>query len=100
MLNLKIESLEIVKNVKNLKENVNILKDYHILFNEVKFCVEFVNNMNVFDREIVEITQCDDSYCLDIYDYSTHDYLFSEIYFEKLDDLCQYLIELFNLDEE
>ena len=100
MLNLKIESWENVTNKKELVENVNILKDYRILFNEITFKVDFINYMNVFDEEIVEITQCDDSYCLNIYDYSTHDYLFCDVFFEELDELCQYLVELFGFDIE
>ena len=44
-----------------------------------------------FDREIVEITVCDDSYCVNVYDYTTKDVVIEDMYFERLTELVEYV---------
>ena len=95
----RLESLDFTTTKEEFVENVMILKN-HLLFNEMTINVEYVNFMNVFDREIVEITVCDDSYCVNTYDYFTKQVVIEDMYFERLDDLCQYVSEMYFEDEE
>ena len=86
----KLESLDFTTNYNDFKENVEILKD-SVLFNQMTINVEYVNYQNVFDREIVEITVCDDSYCVNVYDYTTKDVVIEDMYFENLTELVEYV---------
>ena len=86
----RLESLDFTTNYTDFKENVEILKN-HVLFNELTINVEYVDYMNKIDREIVEITVCDDSYCVTIYDYSTKDLVVDDMYFERLTELVEYV---------
>ena len=86
----RLESLDFTTNYSEFKENVEILKN-HVMFNEITINVEYVNYQNVFDREIVEITVCDDSYCVTIYDYFTKDLVVDDMYFENLTELVEYV---------
>ena len=86
----KLESLDFTTNYLDFKENVEILKD-SVLFNQITINVEYVDYKNVFDREIVEITLCDDSYCVTIYDYFTKDLIINDMYFENLTELVEYV---------
>jgi hypothetical protein len=86
----KLESLDFTTNYTELKENVEILKD-SVLFNQITLNIEYVDYKNVFDREIVEIVSCDDSYCVTIYDYFTKDLVVNDMYFENLTELIEYI---------
>ena len=86
----RLESLDFTTNYNDFKENVEILKD-SVLFNQMTINVEYVNYQNVFDREIVEITVCDDSYCVNVYDYTTKDVVIEDMYFERLTELVEYV---------
>jgi hypothetical protein len=86
----KLESLDFTTNYKDFKENVEILKD-SVLFNQITLNIEYVDYKNVFDREIVEIVSCDDSYCVTIYDYFTKDLVVNDMYFENLTELIEYI---------
>ena len=86
----RLESLDFTTNYNDFKENVEILKD-SVLFNQMTINVEYVNYQNVFDREIVEITVCDDSYCVNVYDYTTKDVVIEDMYFENLTELVEYV---------
>ena len=95
----RLESLDFTTNYTEFKENVDILRT-HLLFNELTINVEYVNYQNVFDREIVEIKineEC--TYDVNIYDYSTKDVVFSDMKFERLDEIVEYLGKMYFEDE-
>ena len=102
----RLESLDFTTNYTEFKENVDILRT-HLLFNELTINVEYVNYQNVFDREIVEIKineEC--TYDVNTYDYLTKDVVISDMKFERLDEIVEYLgrmyfeEEFINEDEE
>ena len=86
----RLESLDFTTNYSDFKENVEILKN-HVMFNEITINVEYVDFMNKIDREIVEITVCDDSYCVNVYDYTTKNVVIEDMYFERLTELVEYV---------
>ena len=102
----RLESLDFTTNYTEFKENVDILRT-HLLFNELTINVEYVNYQNVFDREIVEIKINDEcTYDVNTYDYTTKDVIISDMKFERLDEIVEYLgrmyfeEEFINEDEE
>ena len=102
----RLESLDFTTNYSDFKENVEILKN-HVLFNEITINVEYVNYQNVFDREIVEIKINDEcTYDVNTYDYLTKDVVISDMKFERLDEIVEYLGKMYfeeefiNEDEE
>ena len=102
----KLESLDFTTNYNDFKENVEILKD-SVLFNQMTINVEYVNYQNVFDREIVEIKINDEcTYDVNTYDYLTKDVVISDMKFERLDEIVEYLGKMYfeeefiNEDEE
>ena len=95
----RLESLDFTTTKEEFVENVMILKN-HVMFNEITINVEYVDYMNKIDREIVEITVCDDSYCVNVYDYTTKNVVIEDMYFERLVELCEYVSSMYFEDEE
>ena len=95
----RLESLDFTTNYNDFRENVEILKD-SVLFNQMTINVEYVNYQNVFDREIVEIKINDEcTYDVNTYDYLTKDVVISNMKFDRLDEIVEYLGRMYFEEE-
>ena len=95
----RLESLDFTTNYTEFRENVDILRT-HLLFNELTINVESVNYLNVFYREIVEIKINDEcTYDVNTYDYLTKDVIISDMKFDRLDEIVEYLGRMYFEDE-